>query len=84
MLLQLNPSIPVTCPKGSGIAHFITDYGIEHDLLWTVFVDETGECWTYSNRDIRAQKNITAGRTYAQIQESIDDAVEHKIRKRPP
>ncbi len=63
MIIQLNPHVPVTTPKGKGLAHFITDNGIEHDLLWTVFIDSTGECWTYSNREIRAQKNITAGRT---------------------
>lgn len=62
MLLQLNPALPVMTPKGSGIAHFVHDWSVEHDLLWTVFIDSTGECWTYSNRDIRAQKNITMGR----------------------
>lgn len=62
MITQLNPHIPVVTPKGPGLAHFITDYGIEHDMLWTVFIDATGECWTYSNRHVRAQKNITANR----------------------
>lgn len=62
-LTQLNPPIPVTTPKGRALAHLVIDYGIEHDLLWVCFQDETGECWTWSNRDIRAQKNITIGRT---------------------
>jgi hypothetical protein len=50
-------------PKGSGIAHMVIDYGPEHNLMWVVFIDATGECWTYPNMDIRAQKNITLGRT---------------------
>jgi len=28
------------------------------------FLDNSGECWTWSNTDIRAQKNVTAGRIH--------------------
>lgn len=62
MILQLNPPIPVLTPKGPGIAHLVIDYGVEHNLMWVVFIDATGECWTYPNMDIRAQKNVTLGR----------------------
>jgi hypothetical protein len=62
MMIQLNPPIPVDTPKGSALAHVLVDYGIEHNLNWVCFQDETGECWTWSNSDIRAQKNITYGR----------------------
>ncbi len=62
MILQLNPPLPVITPKGLGIAHMVIDYGPEHNLFWVVFLDATGECWTYSNPDIRAQKNITLKR----------------------
>lgn len=51
-------------PKGPCLAHFLIDQGPEHDLMWVVFQDDTGECWTWSNSDIRAQKNITQGRNY--------------------
>jgi hypothetical protein len=54
--------MPVATPKGDGVAHMVIDYGPEHNLLWVVFIDSTGECWTYPNKDIRAQKNITLGR----------------------
>jgi hypothetical protein len=63
MILQLDPPIPVTTPRGSAMAVVLLDYGLEHNLLWVCFQDETSECWTWSNRDIRAQKNITIGRT---------------------
>jgi hypothetical protein len=62
MMIQLNPPIPVDTPKGSALAHILVDYGIEHNINWVCFQDETGECWTWSNSDIRAQKNITYGR----------------------
>ena len=62
MILQLNPPLPILTPKGSALAHFLIDYGLEHDLIWVAFQDETGECWSYSNPDIRAQQNITMGR----------------------
>lgn len=62
MMLQLNPPIPVTTPQGDGFAHFLIDYSSEYDLYWVVFLDKSGECWTYGNKDIRAQKNITLGR----------------------
>lgn len=62
MIIQLNPALPISTKKGQGIAHFLIDEGIESDLLWVVFLDESGECWTFQNRDIRAQKNITQGR----------------------
>lgn len=62
-MLQLNPPLPMLTPKGEGFAHVLIDYGPELDLYWTVFITATGEVWTFSNRDVRASKNITLGRT---------------------
>ena len=61
-MLQLNPPLPMNTPKGEGFAHIVIDYGPESDLYWTVMITETGEIWTFSNRDVRASKNITLGR----------------------
>lgn len=58
-MIQLNPTIPVTTPKGSGWAFFLIDRSQEHDLEWVVFLDKGGECWTFKNSDIRIQKNLT-------------------------
>jgi hypothetical protein len=63
MLTQLNPPIPLITPKGKAWAHIVIDYGQEHDLLWVCFQDETGECWTWGNRDVKIQENISMGRT---------------------
>jgi hypothetical protein len=65
-LLQLDPPIPVLVKSKDAwvkaMAHVMIDYGFEHDLCWVVFADESRECWTAANRNIRAQENITAGR----------------------
>ncbi len=63
-ILQLEPPLPVVTPKGEAIAHFMIDYGPESHLHWVCFQDETGECWTWPNPEIRASKNITLGRTH--------------------
>ena len=62
MIQQLNPPIPLDTPKGSGWAHFIIDYGQEHDLQWVCFIDDTRECWTFLNKDIKIQANYTMHR----------------------
>lgn len=62
-MLQLNPPLPMLTPKGEGFAHILIDYGPESDLYWTVLITATGEIWTFANREVRASKNITLGRT---------------------
>ena len=66
-ILQLNPPLPVVPPKGEGYAHVLIDYGAEFNLLWVCFLDDSGECWTYDNTQIRAQKNLTMGRTHVSL-----------------
>lgn len=65
MLLQLDPPIPVITPKGKALAHVLIDYGAEHHLIWVTFQDETGECWSWPNPQIKAQTNVTMGRPSA-------------------
>ena len=62
MILQLDPTIPLSAPKGNGFAHLVIDMGQEHHLLWVVFIDDTNECWTFPNPEIRIQSNFTMGR----------------------
>ncbi len=49
-------------PKGLGLAWVLIDYGAEHNLMWVVTLDDSGEIWTFQNPEVRAQKNITMGR----------------------
>ena len=49
-------------PKGGGWAHFVIDYGPETALLWVVFMDADGACWTVPNPEVRMSFNWTMGR----------------------
>jgi hypothetical protein len=62
VLVQLNPPLPLETPKGAGWAHFVIDYGPEGALLWVVFMDEDGACWTVPNFEVRMSYNWTMGR----------------------
>ena len=62
MIVQLNPVIPLITPKGKGFAHLVIDYSQEHDLMWVVFIDESGECWTFKNSEVRIVDNLSLGR----------------------
>ena len=62
MITQLNPPLALDTVKGQGWAHFVIDYGPEHDLMWVVFMDKDGACWTVPNPEVRLQFNWTMGR----------------------
>lgn len=71
MITQLNPPIPVSTPKGKGLAHLVIDYGCEHHLIWVCFIDATGECWSFPNPEIRAHSNPTMGRPVQECTQPI-------------
>jgi hypothetical protein len=62
MITQLNPPLHMETPKGGGWAHFVIDYGPETALLWVVFMDTDGACWTVPNPEVRLTFNWTMGR----------------------
>jgi hypothetical protein len=62
MMIQLNPPLVLYTPKGKAVCHFMIDYGYEMDLMWVCFQDDTGECWTWRNKDIRIDDNATIER----------------------
>jgi hypothetical protein len=62
MITQLNPPLPLETSKGGGWAHFVIDYGPESALLWVVFMDADGACWTVPNPEVRMSFNWTMGR----------------------
>jgi hypothetical protein len=61
MMTRIDPPLPVNTSKGSGLAYFVIDYGLDYNLMWIVFLDESGECWTIDNAEIRAYPNPTYG-----------------------
>ena len=66
MLTQLNPPLPLDTSKGRGMAHFVIDYGPEADLLWVVFMDKDGACWSVPNPEVRMHCNWSLGRRKAE------------------
>lgn len=61
-VLRLEPPIEMDTPRGRGLAILFRDYGHDHDDLWTVVLNDTGEFWTFRNADVRATTNFTFGR----------------------
>jgi len=62
MIIHLNPPLALDTVKRPGLAHFIIDYGLEADLMWVVFMDSDGACWTVPNPEGRPRFNWTMGR----------------------
>lgn len=54
--------IEVSTPKGDGILFFVIDYGHESNTIYTVIIDETGEMWQFTHKDLVVKSNITFGR----------------------
>jgi hypothetical protein len=61
-MIRIDSPLPLETPKGKGLAYFVIDYGIDHDLLWVVFLNETRECWTFKNSQIKIVENFSIGR----------------------
>jgi hypothetical protein len=59
---EITQAIWLDSPKGLCLAKFIIDRGMDSDLEWVAVIQETGECWTFSNEDIRFCKNLTLNR----------------------
>lgn len=73
MITQLNPPLPMETVKGGGWAHFLIDYGPESALLWVVFMDADGACWTIPNSEVRMVFNWTLGRRKAEDSGSSEE-----------
>jgi len=69
-MLQLKPSVWLSTPKGVGLCHFVIDYGEEHDLLWVVADDATGEIWTWPNTKVRFIPNVSLDATRGKMTSS--------------
>ncbi|MES2035662.1 MAG: hypothetical protein V4466_15955 [Pseudomonadota bacterium] len=61
---QLQTPLPMTVEgKGGGLAVAVIDYGPEHNLIWVVALDDSGEIWCAPNPKVRMQSNWTMGRS---------------------
>lgn len=62
MIHEITQILWLQTPKGLALAKFMLDYGPESNIFWICAQQDTGECWTWSNQDVRIAKNITLGR----------------------
>jgi hypothetical protein len=51
--------LEVSTPKGDGVIFLVTDYGHETDTIYTIIINQTGELWQFTHRDIIVKPNIT-------------------------
>jgi len=61
MILQLNPSILVETPLGTGQALFIIDYGMHQNTCWVVALVKTGSIKHFDCNDVVLSTNYTYG-----------------------
>ncbi len=59
MIFEPSNRLEVVTPKGEGIIWLVTDYGHETDTIYTVIINNTGEMWQFTHRDIIIKPNIT-------------------------
>lgn len=82
---RCDPPMPLNTPRGSGLAHWRIERGIEAATTYEVWITDgrhAGEIWEFDQRAVRAQANITAGRTGVQAVSQPSRAVDrpdHKI-----
>lgn len=61
-MLQLNPALSVQTKWGWAWAHFAVLDSRENEMLFVVFLNETGECILVPHQDIRGGRNYTVRR----------------------
>ena len=59
MIYEPTNRVEVITPKGPGVIWLVTDYGHETDTIYTIIINDTGEFWQFTHKDIRAKNNIT-------------------------
>jgi len=62
MIYEPHNRVEVSTPKGDGIIWLVTDYGHETDTIYTVIINDTGQMWQLTHKDLIVKNNITFGR----------------------
>jgi len=78
MILQLNPSILVETPMGTGQALFIIDYGMHQNTCWVVVLVKDGVIKHFDCNDVILSTNYTYGLNIMKNKERQDDSVSGK------
>jgi hypothetical protein len=59
MIYEPSNRLEVSTPKGDGVVFYLIDYGHESDTIYTIIINETGELWQFTPKDIIVKPNIT-------------------------
>ncbi|MGI9215148.1 MAG: hypothetical protein ACR2HS_05870 [Gammaproteobacteria bacterium] len=59
MIFEPKNRLDVKTPKGDGVIWLVMDYGHETDSVYTIIINETGEIWQFTHKDIIVKSNIT-------------------------
>jgi hypothetical protein len=59
MIYEPSNRLEVSTPKGDGVVFYLIDYGHESDTIYTIIINDTGELWQFSHKDIIVKPNIT-------------------------
>lgn len=51
--------IDVKTPKGDGVIWLVTEFGHETDTIYTIILNDSGELWQFTHKDIIVKPNIT-------------------------
>lgn len=57
--------LEVKTPKGDGIVWYLIDYGHETDTVYTIIINDTGEIWQFTHKDLIVKPNVTFRRSNA-------------------
>jgi hypothetical protein len=55
-MIQLNPELWMMTPKGEGLAFLVTDYGMDHNKIFTIMLN-SGEILDFDIKDCRRCEN---------------------------
>ncbi len=61
IVTRCDPPFPVITPKGSGLAHWRIERGIEMPTAYEVWLTD-GQIWEFAQNEIRSEENVTAMR----------------------
>lgn len=59
MIYEPKNRLEVSTPKGDGVVWYLVDYGHETDTIYTIIINDTGELWQFTHKDIIVKPNIT-------------------------
>ena len=62
IIFEPSNRVEVKTPKGDGIIWLVTEYGHETDTIYTVIINETGQMWQLTHKDLIVKNNVTFGR----------------------